>query len=137
MDNTDEKIIEILRENGQESNTAIAKKVGLSEAAVRKRIANMRKSGTIRKFTVELGSKAAISALCLVAVDSHFPSEKVAARIEKMRGVHALYELTGNYDIAALIEGPTAEFINAVVDEIRNLPHVESTDTRMVLRKWK
>ncbi|MFA6036175.1 MAG: AsnC family protein, partial [Candidatus Micrarchaeia archaeon] len=41
MDKTDEKIIELLKENGNEPNTAIAKKVGLSEAAVRKRIANM------------------------------------------------------------------------------------------------
>ena len=136
-DSTDEKIIDLLRENAQEPNTSIAKKVGLSEAAVRKRILNMQKSGTIKRFTVELGSKAAISALCLVAVDSHSPTEKVAARIEKMRGVRALYELSGNYDIAALIEGPTAETINGVVDEIRNLPHVSGTDTRMVLRKWK
>jgi DNA-binding Lrp family transcriptional regulator len=137
MDKTDEKIIEILQENGQEANTAIAKKVNLSEAAVRKRIANMLANGTIRKFTVEMGSKAAIGAVCLVSVDSHFPSEKVAARIEKMSGVRHLHELTGNYDIVAFIEGPSAEFINGVVDEIRNLPHVESTDTRMVLRKWK
>jgi len=137
MDETDAEIIAILREKGNESNTAIAKRVGLSEAAVRKRIANMLADGTIRRFTVELGPKAAISALTLIAVEAHYPSEKVAARIERMGGVSALYEITGNYDIAVLIEGPDATSINSVVDEIRRLPHVAGTDTRMVLRKWK
>ena len=137
MDHTDEKIIEILKENGNEPNTAIAKRVGLSEAAVRKRIANMLADGTIRRFTVELGGKAAISALVLVAVDAHHPSEKVAAQIERLKGVSSLYELSGNYDMAVLIEGPNAEAINSAVDHIRNLPHVAGTDTRMVLKKWK
>ena len=137
MDETDAKIIAILRERGDESNTAIARKVGLSEAAVRKRIANLLADGTIKRFTVELGSKAAISALTLVAVDAHYPSDRVAASISRIAGVSSLYEISGNYDIAVLVEGANSEAINAAVDRIRNLPHVAGTDTRMVLRKWK
>ncbi len=137
MDEMDARIIAILREKGDTANTEIAKKVGLSEAAVRKRIANMLADGTIRRFTVELGGKAAISALVLVAVDAHHPSEKVAAQIEKLKNVSSLYELSGNYDMAVLIEGPNAEAINSAVDHIRNLPNVAGTDTRMVLKKWK
>jgi len=137
VDSVDEKIIAILKEKGNESNTAIAKKVGLSEAAVRKRIVNLLADGTVKRFTIELGSKAVISALTLIAVDPRYPSDKVAARVTKIKGVGALYEITGSYDIAAIVEGPDAEAINSVVDMIRKLPHVAGTDTRMVLKKWK
>ena len=137
MDEIDAKIIAILRAKGNESNTAIAKKIGLSEAAVRKRIANLVHDGTIARFTIELGSKAAISALVMVSVDPHYPVEKVAERIMGMKGVSALYEITGNYDIVALMEGADAEAINSIVDDIRNLKHVAGTDTKMILRKRK
>ncbi|MDO8339767.1 MAG: Lrp/AsnC family transcriptional regulator [Candidatus Burarchaeum sp.] len=137
MDEIDAKIIALLKENGNEANTAIARKIGLSEAAVRKRIANLLEDGTIARFTVELGSKAAISALTMVSVDPHYPVEKVAEKMMNMKGVSTLYEITGNYDIVALMEGPDAETINAIVDEIRNLKHVSGTDTKMILRKRK
>ena len=137
MDETDAKIIAILRERGNESNTEIAKRVGLSEAAVRKRIANLVEGSVIRKFTIELGSRAAISALVLVAVEAHQPVDRIAAKVEKMKGVVALYEITGNYDIAVVIEGADSGALNSIVDEVRNLQHVAGTDTRMGLRKWK
>jgi len=137
VDEVDTRIIAILRDRGDESNTAIAKKIGLSEAAVRKRIANLMQDGTIARFTIELGSKAAISALTMVSIDPHYPVEKVAEKIMGMKGISSLYEITGNYDIVALMEGPDAEAINAIVDEIRNLKHVAGTDTKMILRKRK
>ena len=104
---------------------------------MRKRIANLVHDGTIARFTIELGSKAAISALVMVSVDPHYPVEKVAERIMGMKGVSALYEITGNYDIVALMEGADAEAINSIVDDIRNLKHVAGTDTKMILRKRK
>ncbi|VVC02976.1 HTH-type transcriptional regulator LysM [Candidatus Burarchaeum australiense] len=137
LDEVDARIIAILRERGDEPNTAIAKSIGLSEAAVRKRIANLVQSGTIKRFTIELGSNAAISALTLVVVDSHAPVDKVAEKIARMPGVSALYEITGNYDIAVILEGPDSDSINARVDEIRGLKHVSGTETKMVLRKWR
>ena len=59
-DKVDEKIIEYLKENARESFVDIGKKLKLSESAVRRRVKNLQGSGTIKKFTLELGDSIII-----------------------------------------------------------------------------
>ena len=54
-DKTDDKIIEFLRNDSRESFVDIGKKLKLSESAVRRRVKNLVDSGTIKKFTIEVG----------------------------------------------------------------------------------
>ena len=53
-DNTDQKIIEYLKEDSRESFVDIGKKLKLSESAVRRRVKNLVTNGTIKKFTLEI-----------------------------------------------------------------------------------
>ena len=54
MDDKDRRIIEILRENSRTPYTEIAKKMNLTEATIRKRIAELEKKGVIEKYTIEV-----------------------------------------------------------------------------------
>jgi len=56
-DNTDQKIIEYLKEDSRESFVDIGKKLKLSESAVRRRVKNLVGNGTIKKFTLRLVRK--------------------------------------------------------------------------------
>ena len=53
-DRVDELLLGLLREDARASNTKIATRLGLSESAVRRRIANLKSNGRIRRFTVEV-----------------------------------------------------------------------------------
>src|SRR5579875_1453954 len=53
VDQIDEKIISMLKEDGRKAFVDIAKVINLSEAAVRRRVANLTRLGIISKFTIE------------------------------------------------------------------------------------
>ncbi|MCH6585904.1 MAG: HTH-type transcriptional regulator LysM [Nitrosopumilus sp.] len=134
-DKVDEKIIEYLKENSRESFVDIGKKLKLSESAVRRRVKNLLGSGTIKKFTLELGEENATSAIVLVSVDSAMDTSKVSIKLTKLEGVKTVYEITGQYDITVIISAATIAEINNSIDALRKIPGVVDTNTVIILKK--
>jgi len=54
MDRTDQRILDALLENSDRSRRDIARRVGISEPSVSKKIANLKSEGLIRGFTVNI-----------------------------------------------------------------------------------
>ncbi len=134
-DKVDEKIIGYLKENSRESFVDIGKKLKLSESAVRRRVKNLLGSGTIKKFTLELGEENATSAIVSVSVDSATDTSKVSAKLTKLEGVKTVYEITGQYDITVIISAATIVEINNSIDALRKIPGVVDTNTVIILKK--
>ncbi len=57
LDEKDVKILKILKENARAPYSHIAKEIGITDAAVIKRIRKMERLGIIRKYTVSLDPK--------------------------------------------------------------------------------
>jgi DNA-binding Lrp family transcriptional regulator len=134
-DKTDERIIEYLREYSRESFVDIGKKLKLSESAIRRRVKNLVDSGTIKKFTLELGEENATSAIVLVSVDSATDTSRVSLKLAKLQGVKTVYEITGQYDITTIISASTIVEINSSIDALRKIPGVVDTNTVIILKK--
>jgi len=134
-DKTDEKIIGYLKEYSRESFVDIGKKLKLSESAVRRRVKNLVDSGTIKKFTVELGEENVTSAIVLISVDSTTDTSKVSLKLVKLEGVKTVYEITGQYDITAIISASNIAEINSTIDALRKIPGVVDTNTVIILKK--
>ncbi len=134
-DKVDEKIIEYLKENSRESFVDIGKKLKLSESAVRRRVKNLQGSGTIKKFTLELGEENATSAIVLVSVDSAIDTSKVSIKLTKLEGVKTVYEITGQYDITVIVSAATIAEINNSIDALRKISGVVDTNTVIILKK--
>jgi DNA-binding Lrp family transcriptional regulator len=135
LDDRDEKILELLKDDGRASYMDIGKRVGLSEGAVRKRIKAMVESGTISKFTVQLGFTKGAKAMTLVSVNPRLPTSVVSENLKKIPGVEIVYEVTGQYDIAAVISTLNVADVNQCVEEIRTVKGVSNTNTMIVLRQ--
>jgi DNA-binding Lrp family transcriptional regulator len=112
----------------------VAGKVGLSEAAVRRRISNLVKEGTIRRFTIEVNEPQLTSAITYVSVSPSNPTSEVSKRIRTVQGVETIYETTGPFDIAVIIKGPDIAEVNRSVEEIRRISGVLNTNTTIILR---
>ncbi len=134
-DKVDEKIIGYLKEDSRESFVDIGKKLKLSESAVRRRVKNLVDSGTIKKFTLELGEENTTSAIVLVSVDSATDTAKVSLKLAKLEGVKTVYEITGQYDITTIISAPSIAEINSSIDALRKIQGVVDTNTVIILRK--
>ncbi len=134
-DKVDEKIIGYLNEDSRESFVDIGKKLKLSESAIRRRVKNLVDSGTIKKFTLELGEENSTSAIVLVSVDSATETSKVSLKLAKLERVKTVYEITGQYDITTIMSATNIAEINSTIDALRKIPGVVDTNTVIILRK--
>ncbi|GAB6148771.1 HTH-type transcriptional regulator LysM [Stetteria hydrogenophila] len=134
LDERDYKLLELLRRNARASYASLARSLGLTESAVRKRIARLVKLGVIRRFTIDYEVEGEISALILVKTSPPSKTPDVAAAILENQAVERVYEVTGEYDIVAVARARGAQEVNAIIDYIRSIPGVASTYTMIVLR---
>jgi Lrp/AsnC family transcriptional regulator, involved in the regulation of lysine biosynthesis len=134
FDSTDEKIMQLLREDSRKSFVDIGVQIGLSESAVRRRVKNLMDSGFIRRFTIEMGIINKTSAITFISVDSRIETDIVCSKLRDLEGVEIIYEITGQYDIAVVIAAPTIADINRSVDNLRRIEGVSDTNTVIVLR---
>jgi Lrp/AsnC family transcriptional regulator for asnA, asnC and gidA len=134
IDETDEKIIRILQRDSRRAFVDIANEIGLSESAVRRRVKNLVDKRIIKRFTIELGASDKTSAITLISVASTADTSAVSNQMMKLNGVKVVYEITGQYDIAAIIAAPAIADINKCIDDIRKIDGVSDTDTVIILK---
>jgi len=134
MDRTDETIISMLSKDSRVSFVDIAKKAGLTEGAVRKRVKDLQFSGVIKKFTLELGAgKGSIRAFVFATASTNFSMKELHAKISAMPNVSGVFEVSGEFDMIVHVEGESAREINETVDRIRALGGITKTDTAFVM----
>ena len=137
IDETDEKIIRIMQADSRKAFVDIANEIGLSESAVRRRVKNLVDSGVIKRFTIELGARDKTSAITLISVSSSADTSAVSQRLMNLAGMEVIYEITGQYDIAAIIAAPAIGEINKCIDDIRKIEGVSDTNTVIILKTMK
>lgn len=136
LDETDQKIIDILKKDARTAFVKIAQVVGLSETAVRKRINNMQENKIIKKFTIEVDEKKQTKAIALVSTEASTHTPEISRNLIEIEGVSQLYEVTGEHDIIAVLSTTTLEELNRTLEKIRLTEGVISTNTSLVLRSW-
>ena len=134
LDKIDEKIISILKADARKAFVEIAQEIGLSESAVRRRVKNLVDTGAIKKFTIELGVSNKTSAITLISVSPSTDTSKVSEKLKSLKGVDTVYEITGQYDIVAIVSAPTIGEINKSIDDVRRISGVDDTNTVIILR---
>jgi Lrp/AsnC family transcriptional regulator of lysine biosynthesis len=128
MDQTDARIIELLREDGRAKFVDVAKNVGLTEGAVRRRIKKLITNGIIVKFSIETQSGA--EGIVLIKTVPKTQPKFTRDVVKGLKNVaEKVFEVSGDFDIAALVTATNIEELNWKVDEIRKLPHVQNTNT--------
>ncbi len=136
MDDLDREIIKILKCDGRAGYISLGKKVGLSEGAVRKRIKTLTETGIIRSFTVKVSVAEGAEAIAFLSVNPSLPTQEVSKRIHEIANVETVYEVTGEYDIVAIIGGMNVVEVNECVEKIRRVEGIMKTNTMIVLRSW-
>mgnify|MGYP000253426734 FL=1 len=129
MDSIDLEILRILKDNARMKYVNIAKKVGLTEGSIRRRIKKLQEDGVIKRFTIE--TTAEFEGVVLVETEPTMTSN-VAKNMKKI--ATRVFEVSGDYDIAAFIQAYTIEDLNRKIDAIRNLPGVLNTNTLIKLK---
>jgi DNA-binding Lrp family transcriptional regulator len=133
VDELDGAILQRLREDARSTNVEVGRAVGLTEGAVRYRIARMIEDGTIQRYTIvtrPLGPEGLVLIRCQAG-----RTEEVVAAVRTIAS--EVFEAAGDYDLGASIERATMEELNRTLDWIRAQPGVEATQTLIRLTRFR
>ncbi|HBV84192.1 MAG TPA: AsnC family transcriptional regulator [Lachnospiraceae bacterium] len=139
-----EQILAIIEKNSRIDLHELAVILGMEETDVVNEMEQMEKEGIICGYHTlidwEKTSVEKVNALIEVRVTPQRGKgfDSIAERIYKYPEVHAVYLISGGYDLLVSLEGKTLkEVSNFVSDKLSTLETVISTATHFILKKYK
>jgi Lrp/AsnC family transcriptional regulator of lysine biosynthesis len=136
LDEKDMRLLELLRRDARTPYSRLSEELGLSESAVRKRMARLKRLGVIKRFTIDYLVPGEVLAIIMVKVQPPTPTPKVAEEILRYRSVERVYEVTGEYDIIVMARARSPVEMNNLIEFIRSVEGVVATYTMVVLRAY-
>ncbi len=139
FDKLDAQIINILQEDSRISARALAKKIGVATSTVIARIKKMEKQEIIKQYTIKM-NYLALGYDLPVIVDVKVKKGKlfeVENEIARSRNVLAVYDITGEFDVAVLATFKTRKSLDKFVKKLQEIENVEQTNTKLILNTIK
>lgn len=134
LDDVSRAIIEQLQEDGRRPYGAIGKAVGLSEAAVRQRVARLIDSGVMQIVAVTDPLQVGFSRAAMIGVEVDGDIESVAAAMSEFQETDYVVITAGSFDILAEVVCDDDEALLELINRrIRALAGVRRTETFMYL----
>lgn len=136
MDAIDIRILELLGLDGQISNREAARRIGISEGAVRQRLARLKESGKVRICAQVNVEEMADQYLAIVAIklDGRHLTE-CAEEVDRLPGVQSTMIVTGQYDlIITLMLDSRLGLVDFVTKQLSLVPGVRESETFVVLK---
>jgi DNA-binding Lrp family transcriptional regulator len=132
-DTLDFRIMEELDRDSRTPNVLIARKLGMSEGAVRHRIGRLAAGGFIKKFTIEFGVKTGAKAFILVSTVPQTPPHAISEFLKKMPEVRSFFHTSGEWDLVVRVFTENPGLLNQAVNRIRSQKWVLATESLVVL----
>jgi Lrp/AsnC family transcriptional regulator for asnA, asnC and gidA len=138
LDEVGKAIIEQLQEDGRRPYATIARAVGLSEAAVRQRVARLQEAGVIQIVAVTDPLQLGFRRQAMVGVRTAGDVVALADELAKMPEVDYVVITAGSFDVLAEAVCEDDEHLLELAGQrIRALPGVQSTETFVYLKLHK
>jgi DNA-binding Lrp family transcriptional regulator len=139
MDDTDRRLIALLRENARVPVATLAHRLKVSRGTVQNRIDRLTADGVIGGFTVRLKPEAEpqrVRAITMVAIDG----EQATAVVKALRGlpeVHGLHTTNGRWDIVVELGVDSLEAFDQALQRIRLIKGISNSETSLLLSTHK
>ena len=138
VDDVGKRLIEELQQDGRRSYAALAKTVGLSEAAVRQRVQRMVDSGLMQVVAVTDPLQVGFHRQAMIGLRVEGDLVRVADELAKIDEVDYVVITAGSFDILLeLVCEDDDHLLRVLSDRIRVLPGVRDTETFVYLRLAK
>jgi len=140
----DQKILDVLREEGRLPVSQVAERVGCSEAAALEKIQQLEKERVILGYRAVINPRNLGEDYVLSLIEVRVQPQRdvgfdaIAARIYKFPEVKTCYLLSGTYDLLLIVEGKSLKQVSSFVSEkLSTLDYVQGTVTHFMLKKYK
>ncbi len=137
LDQSNRRIIEILQRDGRRSFTAIAREVGISEAAVRARVQRLTREGVVSVVAVTDPLRLGFEVMALLGVQANSDLSRVADEVSEWQETSYVVIAAGAYDLLVEVVCEDNQHLLRVVERLRAVEGVKSTETFMYLALHK
>lgn len=138
IDETDSRIIQLLKTDGRLPNTEIAKQLGISETTVRKRLKRLLAEDFIQ--IVAVGNRSKLGYGIVGNLKLHVDIQKAQQVAEALKGVQGIWyiaRLTGAVDFDLEFSFKSQQELRALMDRITRIDGVTGVETSMRLELIK
>ncbi len=135
MDDTDRRLVSLLRENSRLPVASLASILGISRATVQNRIDRLLRDGTITGFTIKLRPDAEPSAICAIMM-IEIEGERTEPIIKVLRGlpeVAAIHTTNGRWDLVVELKTMNLDAFDKALRRIREMKGIASSETSLLL----
>jgi Lrp/AsnC family transcriptional regulator, regulator for asnA, asnC and gidA len=138
VDDVGKRLIEELQQDGRRSYAALAKTVGLSEAAVRQRVQRMVDSGVMQVVAVTDPLQVGFHRQAMIGLRVDGDLVRVADELAKIDEVDYVVITAGSFDILLeLVCEDDDHLLRVLTERIRQLPGVRDSETFVYLKLAK
>jgi Lrp/AsnC family transcriptional regulator, regulator for asnA, asnC and gidA len=137
LDDTDRAIVEELQADGRLPYTKLGAAVGLSEAAVRQRVQRLLDNGVMQVVAVTDPLSLGMGRMAMIGVRSEGDVTVIAREIAAMDDVDYVVITAGSFDILVEVVVEDDEALLALMNRIRTIIGVRSTESFLYLRLAK
>lgn len=139
MDDTDQKLIALLRQNARESVATLAARLKVSRGTVTNRLTRLEDQGLIVGYTVRLRPDAQpndIRAWMSIAVEGNTTRAVIASLLGEP-GVATLHDTNGRWDLLAELRAANLAELSKVLERIRLVKGIRNTETSIHLETYR
>ena len=136
MDQTDERIVALLREDARRSFQDIGKHVHLSAPAVKRRVDKLELTGVIRGYTAVIDPAASgwhTEAFVYLYCDGRMPADAIKQAVEAVPEVASAHTVAGEYSAVLHVLAKDTADLELALESIRGKEGVSRTVSQIVL----
>ncbi|MGB9842501.1 MAG: Lrp/AsnC family transcriptional regulator [Candidatus Bathyarchaeales archaeon] len=135
----DFQIISLLQEDCRLSFNKIARNLGISVGTAFNHVKDLEKKGIVKSYTAVVDAAKlgyTLTALILVQTEGS-PLSQIEQEIANTAAAKAVYDITGDYDIAVIAKFKDRASLNAYLKNLLASPHIKRTVTNIALNVIK
>jgi DNA-binding Lrp family transcriptional regulator len=139
VDDTDRRLIALLRQDARQSVATLATRLGVARGTVNNRLRKLQDGGVIVGYTVQLRPDAQpdeIRAWMGILVEGNQTREVIASLLGEP-GVATLHDTNGRWDLLAELRAGSMTELSQVLERIRLLKGIRSTETSIHLQTYR
>jgi DNA-binding Lrp family transcriptional regulator len=139
MDDTDRKLISLLRKDARTTAAALAAKLGVSRGTIANRLRKLEDDQVIVGYSVRLrpdAEPATIKAWMSVVVEGNQTRAVIAALLGEP-AVEALHDTNGRWDLLAELRAESMAELSNVLERVRLIKGIRNTETSILLATYR
>ncbi|XWN33980.1 MAG: Lrp/AsnC family transcriptional regulator [Devosia sp.] len=134
-DTIDRNIIGFLEDDARISATELGRRLGIARSTVNERIARLERDGVILGYAAIINRRSQrppTSALLHLVCDRARCGQIVDA-LRNLPEIRHCYSVAGPYGLTCMVETPTAEDLDALMEEVALIRGVKTVDCTLIL----